>query len=171
MDGWLEGAVEGVCKSWFEKQKGGRLSAFSNSSDVHKLKWATWTLHSSHTDTERLMKKKHPPSSPHTFNCWSWANSKGAHRWAQMSFIRCQRRGLVMRVWWAILVPQWGTTQLDLYISKMTSVLCLTKPMSRAGQCGRTQTCKHTHKAILNWLTDNLTYPQCMFGLKSNRWK
>lgn len=47
MNGWLEGAVEGVCKSWFKKQKRGlrpdfggvgRLSAFSNSCDAHKFK-------------------------------------------------------------------------------------------------------------------------------------
>lgn len=64
---WMTGR-----KKLIWKAKTGRLSAFSNSSDVHKFKWATWTLHSSHTDTQRLMKEKHQPSSPHATVSAEW---------------------------------------------------------------------------------------------------
>lgn len=151
MDGWLEGAVEGVCESWFEKQKLRGWVLFSNSFDVHKFKWATWTLHSSHTGTRRLMKQKHLPSSPHTFNCLRWVNSKGAHRWAEIHEM-----------------PKKGFGD-NSVVSLSEEPHSLTFTFPRWLQCYAWQnrcqapdsaaTCRHasTHKATLSWFTDKLT--------------
>lgn len=125
--GWILGCV-------------GRLSAFSNSCDAGKFKWATWTTAS---------QKKGPPKTSALIGALILTvgaeRTTHTHTHTGMGHVSWDAKD---EVWWSQSVesglgsevsPQWGTSSLDLHISDTTSMLCLTKRIARSRSVRRGQ--------------------------------
>lgn len=169
IDGWMEGAVEGVCKSWFKKQKrvlrldfwgAGRLSAFSNSCGAHKFKKAISALHHRHTP--------HWQTTSNSLHLHAhltvWLERTAQAHTDGLCFMRCQKKGFgeIKEEREKVIASQRKSAERR-PASETPQMSFLTKRIVKNRHT-------HTQSNLIDWLTGLVTNKSQMFGYQSYKW-